>query len=123
MQLDLSLTIVSIISLCAIISPVIVSIINNRHNLKIKKLEFKHKEFMEIFKNFTFQYYSLSTSEHYLTASKFQMISMQLAVVCKDISTRNNLMKLGNLVMKGKCRTNETDKLYEQCIKQLFNEL
>lgn len=123
LRFDSSLTIVSIISLSAIISPVIVALINNIFNLKNKKLEFKHKEFIEIFKNFTFQYHSLSTSEHYLTASKFQMVSMQLAVICKDIGTRNDLLKLGNLVTKYRCRTKETDKLYEQCVKQLFNEV
>lgn len=40
-KIDASLTIMGIIALCAIISPVIVTILNNRHALKMKKLELR----------------------------------------------------------------------------------
>lgn len=123
MEIDLSLTIVSVIALCAIISPILVSIINNIFNLKIKKLEFKHQEFIKIFKEFTLKYDALHTSVDYSRASKFQMAAMQMAVICKDHNTRNNLIKLGNIVMKNKCRNTETDKLFELCVKQLFHEV
>ncbi len=40
MQIDLSLTITSIIALCAIISPIITTAINNHHQSAMKKIEF-----------------------------------------------------------------------------------
>lgn len=40
MQIDLSLTITAIIALCAIVSPIITTGINNAHQTKIKKIEF-----------------------------------------------------------------------------------
>ena len=42
-RIDLTVTISVIIALCAILSPIITSIINNRHQLKIKKLELQEK--------------------------------------------------------------------------------
>ena len=38
-QIDLTITISVIIALCAIITPLITTLLNNQHQLKIKKLE------------------------------------------------------------------------------------
>ena len=43
-SIDLTVTISVIIALCAIISPVLVAVINNRNQLKMRNLELKHDE-------------------------------------------------------------------------------
>lgn len=44
-QIELTITISVILALAAIISPIFTTIINNRYQLKIKKLEVKQKEY------------------------------------------------------------------------------
>lgn len=44
-KIDLTVTISVIIALCAIVSPVLTTIINNCHQTKIKKLELKQQEY------------------------------------------------------------------------------
>lgn len=123
MKFDLTITVMAIISICSIIAPIGTTWIGSKYQYKIKKLEFKHKEFVEIFKEFTNNYNLLTEEKHYMNASKFQKSSMQLAVICNEMKTRNELLKLGNLVMDCKCRNEETDKLYEHCVKLMFGEL
>lgn len=43
-EIDLTVTVSVIIALCAIISPVITTIINNLHEEKMKKIEYRHTE-------------------------------------------------------------------------------
>lgn len=44
MKLDLTVTITSILGIAAIISPIATAIINNRYQIKLKKLEYQQKE-------------------------------------------------------------------------------
>ncbi|WP_270366896.1 hypothetical protein [Eubacterium ramulus] len=44
MKLDLTVTITAILGIAAIISPIATALINNRHQLKLKKLEYQQKE-------------------------------------------------------------------------------
>lgn len=46
-NVDLTLTIVSAVALSAIISPIIVAFINNRHLKKMKEIELSHEEYHE----------------------------------------------------------------------------
>ena len=46
-KIDLTVTISVIIALCAIVSPIFTSIINNMHQTKIKKLELKQQEYRD----------------------------------------------------------------------------
>lgn len=62
-RIDLTVTISVIIALCAIISPTITSIINNRHQLKIKKLELQEK------RNENTIFYQRTIFENYLKYS------------------------------------------------------
>ena len=41
MKLDLTITVTAILGIAAIISPIATTIINNRYQLKLKKLEFQ----------------------------------------------------------------------------------
>lgn len=43
-EIDMSLTIAGIVALSAIISPVVVTILNNRHAFKMKKLEIQSEK-------------------------------------------------------------------------------
>ena len=44
-SVDLTLTVSVILGLSAIVSPILVAIINNHHQYKMKKLEYKQKEY------------------------------------------------------------------------------
>lgn len=123
MQIDLSLTIVSIIALCGIISPIIVALINNNYIEKMKKLDFKHNEFADVFKEFTLKYHELFVHDNTTNAAEFQISAMRLAVICEDMELRNALIDLGNLTVKNQCRTTESDELFEKCVRQMFHEI
>ena len=43
MKLDLTVTITAILGIAAIISPIATALINNHHQLKLKKLEYQHQ--------------------------------------------------------------------------------
>lgn len=43
-MIDLTITITSLLALCAIISPIFTAIINNKYQLKLKKLELGYQE-------------------------------------------------------------------------------
>ena len=63
MQIDLSLTITSIIALCAIISPIITTALNNHHQSVMKKIEFyelaKRESLTNFINNFTLYFHVL----------------------------------------------------------------
>lgn len=44
MKLDLTVTITAILGIAAIISPIATALINNHHQLKLKKLEYQHQK-------------------------------------------------------------------------------
>lgn len=63
-------TIISVIvALCAIISPILVSIINNHHNLKMKKIELTKEHRIKAIENYAQtleSFYQFSTQENRL---------------------------------------------------------
>lgn len=68
-KLDLSFTITAIVALIALISPIITTLLNNRHQLKIRKLELEQKqsENSVLYKRNIFENYVSSLSK--LTAN------------------------------------------------------
>ena len=44
-KIDLTITITAILAICAIVSPIFTNILNNRHQLKIKELELKQRNY------------------------------------------------------------------------------
>ncbi len=60
MKLDLTITVTAILGIAAIISPIATAIINNRYQLKLKKLEFQQKHLEKT------TYYIRSIFENYL---------------------------------------------------------
>lgn len=68
-QIDMTITISVIVALAAIVSPVLTTIINNRYQFKLKKLELKQKEYEQTtgYKRNIFENYlkALSQVSHY----------------------------------------------------------
>lgn len=64
-KIDLTLTITAIVALAAIISPICTAIINNRYQLKIKKMEQKQKEYEQtvLYKRNIFENYLRNLNE------------------------------------------------------------
>lgn len=62
-KIDLTVTVSIIIALCAIISPILTAIINNHHQLKLRKLELREKQYENTI------VYQRSIFENYLRAS------------------------------------------------------
>ena len=52
MKFDISMTIGSIIALVALISPIVTAIINNRHQIKVKKLDMYETKKYKSLENF-----------------------------------------------------------------------
>ncbi len=46
-KIDLTISISVIVALCAIISPILTAIINNRYQLKLKRIELSQQEYLE----------------------------------------------------------------------------
>lgn len=44
-EIDLTISITSVLAICAIVSPILTACINNAHNTKIKKLELKEEKY------------------------------------------------------------------------------
>lgn len=51
-EIDMSLTIAGIVALSAIISPVVVTILNNRHAFKMKKLEIQSEKQAQVLEQY-----------------------------------------------------------------------
>lgn len=67
MKLDSTLTITTVIAICAIISPIITAIINNIHQSKIKRIEIYEVTKRQAFTDYvsaSFNYLSSKTSEN-----------------------------------------------------------
>lgn len=65
-KFDFSITVTAILAVCAIVSPILVAIINNRHQLKMRKLEIGHEEAVKR-NEYVFNHVSLAFAE-YLSA-------------------------------------------------------
>lgn len=97
MKIDLSLTIVSIIALCAIISPVLVSIINNRHDLKIKKIEITNNRKIKAFEQYLTNIECLIFNKGYdLDKIGIYKNSLGCALLHSSNTTRAVMLKIDN---------------------------
>lgn len=123
MKIDFTLSIVSILAICGIISPIIVAKINNNHNERMKIIDFKYKEFENVFKEFTSNYHKLFIYENSSNAAEFQMSAIRMSMICENFELRDDLINLGNLAMKNQRRTAESDEIFEKCVKQMFYEI
>ncbi len=48
-KIDLTVTISIIIGICAIVSPIITTLLNNRHQMKIKRMELEQEHYHNVF--------------------------------------------------------------------------
>lgn len=75
MKFDFNLTITSIIALSAIVSPIIVAVINNKNQLKLKQIEFYNDEKTNAINNFidatlSINYVNFQIAEFYNALNK-----------------------------------------------------
>ena len=120
---DVALVVAIVTALAAIIAPLITSLIHSVTEFRLKKLELSYQERVKVFREFTLSYKNLTYEKNYFAASKFQAIANQTAILCGNRYLRNDLIKLGNMVIGTLCRSENSDALYEHCIKILFTEL
>ena len=105
-QIDLTITISVIVALAAIISPVLTSFINNKHQLKLKRLELEQQKYEQtvMYKRNIFENYlkGVSGISHYSTTKEnwsyysenYPLAFMYLPPeVQKKMSLINNLIR------------------------------
>ena len=68
-RFDFSITVTAILAVCAIVSPILVAIINNRHQLKMRQLEINHEETVKR-NEYIFDQVSLAFAEYLSTLEK-----------------------------------------------------
>ena len=91
-EIDLSLSISVILALCAIVSPILVAIINNIHHTKVRKLEIQQDQYRNTI------LHQRDVFENYSTALKdygefyFAALSYAPAELRGDMITANQLM-------------------------------
>lgn len=113
-QIDLTVTISVIIALCAIVSPILTTTLNNRHQLKIRMLELKEKQYentvnyqRKIFENYlrySGKCISRANSEALREYGEYYLVALMYApdhIKSKMISA-NELMQNYNWVAAGK---------------------
>lgn len=63
-EIDLTITISAIVALAAVISPILTALINNHHQLKLKRLELKQQEYERtiMYKRYIFENFIMSLS-------------------------------------------------------------
>lgn len=54
--MDISVILSSVVAISAIVAPVVTAIINNRHNMRIKKIDVFYQQKYESYKNFAQSY-------------------------------------------------------------------
>lgn len=103
-EIDLSLSISVILALCAIVSPILVAIINNIHHTKVRKLEIQQDQYRntilhqrDVFENYLKHagrciYFADSTALKDYGEFYFAALSYAPAELRGDMITANQLM-------------------------------
>lgn len=105
-KIDLTLTITAIVAIAAIISPICTAIINNRYQLKIKKMEQKQKEYEQtvLYKRNIFENYLRNLNEvfQHLTDESLSGYSQYYPLACLYLpeETREKLSHVNHLLGK-----------------------
>ena len=117
MKFDLTITIVAIVTLCSVLSPVLTSIISNRYSMKMKVMDIEQEKSKEI------MYYKRGVFEEYLSQtcaaiqvsndSEFSRSSYAkvypLALAYSPDNLRPDLIKLNDYIIHIKFGSNFTD--------------
>ena len=106
-EFDLSITISAIVALAAVISPIFTTLINNHHQLKLKKLELKQQEYERtvMYKRNIFENFLTSLSMVAQLASRENICSFAkwypLAYMYLPEEAQNILAKINLLIANG----------------------
>jgi hypothetical protein len=104
-KLDLSFTITAIVALISLISPIITTLLNNRHQLKIRKLELaqKHNENTVLYMRNIFENYvsALSKVSSYATVESITEYGKyySLAYMYLPENLQSEMSKINKLVI------------------------
>lgn len=107
-KLDLSFTITAIVALMSLFSPIITTLINNCYQLKIKKLEYKQKQYEDtvVYKRNIFENYvsSLSKLSAYATDDTIKDYGKyySLAFMYLPEDLQNDMSKINLIVLEHK---------------------
>ena len=107
-KLELSFIITATVALMSFISPILTTLINNRHQLKIKKLELKQKQYEDtvIYKRNIFENYvsALSKLSAYATGDSIKEYGnyYSLAYMYLSENLQSEMSKINGLVLDHK---------------------
>lgn len=114
MDFNLTVTISVILGLAAIISPILVAVINNHHNYKIRKLELATDKKIEAFESYTrslTKYLNVPTD----TNLKWVKSSFCGAIIYVSVPTFKMMEKINDLLANGELKVIRDDYLSEVC--------
>ena len=114
MDFNLTVTISVILGLAAIISPILVAVINNNHNYKIRKLELATDKKIEAFESYTrslTKYLNVPTD----TNLKWVKSSFCGAIIYVSVPTFKMMEKINDLLANGELKVIRDDYLSEVC--------
>ena len=114
MDFNLTVSISVILGLAAIISPILVAVINNNHNYKIRKLELATDKKIEAFESYTrslTKYLNVPTD----TNLKWVKSSFCGAIIYVSVPTFKMMEKINDLLANGELKVIRDDYLSEVC--------
>lgn len=118
-----SIILSSIAAVAAILAPLLTAIINNRHELKIKKLETFYNHKFSIYKNFFEAYGAVQNFVTHKDNHDFYATLYEVCLICEP-KTRLKLFQLKKCFLSDKgTATDKTDKIFEECCELLHKEL
>lgn len=101
MVMDLSLIITASLAVAAIVSPVVVALINNHHNYKLRKLDLATENKIERFENYTKSLIKFLDNPNENTLETLNRW-FQMSVIYVSPQTLKTMRKINYLISEGK---------------------
>lgn len=109
--------------LVALISPLLVALINNYHQRKIKYIDVFYQQKFTLYKEFSEAYALLQQGGSLNSAAHFNVVAHEVMLLCNS-EIRKSLYNLSDLILKNHNKANaESDKLFDFCCNLLHNDL
>ena len=118
-----SIILSAIAAVAAILAPLLTAIVNNRHNINVKKLDLGYSQKYQVYKNFSVAYGSIQFHVAYEDMHNFFAALYETMLLCDDkICTELN--KLGQQLSSNNCVASEkTDEQFRKCCELLRLDL
>lgn len=114
MSVDLTITVSIIIALCAIVSPIIVAIINNRHNIKIRYIDIANDYKMKAFEKYLDDVRKLTSSDNENLIYIYNQ-SFSSAMLYASSNTLQFMFEIDSLISSRKIDTIDSNKIIKLC--------